>query len=206
MGLVLCFTLMASLGPPSTCVTPPTIILEPVVGNRNCHVKNSYEFASFIKGIKLMEDKELVPFDVVSLFMNIPVYLAIRVTEQRLSNDTTLAARTPLAVADIIVFLEFCLSSINFSFCSKHYCRVFGTTMGSPVSTIIANLVMEDVEQQALSSSTIKPSFWKRYVDYTISAMKKHEIPHFLAHVNSTEHESNSAITFLDTLFQTMGR
>ena len=41
-------------------------ILEPLVGNTNCHVKNSYEFASFIKDIKLTEDEELVSFDVVS--------------------------------------------------------------------------------------------------------------------------------------------
>ena len=93
-------------------------ILEPLVGNTNCHVKNSYEFASFIKDIKLTEDEELVSFDVVSLFTNIPVDLAIRVAEQRLSNDTTLAERTPLAVADIIQW--------NLSFTTTHFARKSG--------------------------------------------------------------------------------
>ena len=96
--------------------------------------------------------------------------------------------------------------STNFLFRGKH-CQVFGIIMGLPVSAIIANLVMEDAEQQALSSSAIKPSFSKRYDD-VILEMKKHEIPHLLAHVNSIEpsidftvgHESDSAITFLDTL------
>ena len=43
--------------------------------------------------------------------------------------------------------------------------------MGSPVSAVIANLVMEDVEQRALASSPVKPLFWKRYVDGVISAV-----------------------------------
>ena len=42
--------------------------------------------------------------------------------------------------------------------------------MGSPVSTVLANMVMEDVEQKAVDISQVKPLFWKRYVDDVISA------------------------------------
>ena len=47
--------------------------------------------------------------------------------------------------------------------------------MGSPVSTVIANMVMEDVEQKALVTSPVKPFFWKRYVDDVISAVSGNE-------------------------------
>ena len=49
--------------------------------------------------------------------------------------------------------------------------QVFGMAMDSPVSGVIANLVMEDVEQRALASSPVKPLFWKRYFDDVISAV-----------------------------------
>ena len=37
--------------------------------------------------------------------------------------------------------------------------KVFGTAMGSPVSAVIANMVIEDVEQRALATSPVKPFF-----------------------------------------------
>ena len=59
--------------------------------------------------------------------------------------------------------------------------------MGSPVSAVIANLVMEDIEQRALASSPVTPLFWKRYVDDGISAVSKNEVENLLNHLNSVE-------------------
>ena len=38
------------------------------------------------------------------------------------------------------------------------YKQVHGTTMGSPVSVVVANLVMEDVKERALHLNGIEPS------------------------------------------------
>ena len=54
--------------------------------------------------------------------------------------------------------------------------------MGSPVSAVIANMVMEDVEQKALATSPVKPFFWKRYVDDVISAVSGNEAERLLSH------------------------
>ena len=60
--------------------------------------------------------------------------------------------------------------------------------MGSPVSAVIANLVMEDVEQRALASVPVSLSFWKRFVvDDVISAVSRNEIDILLQHLNSIE-------------------
>ena len=59
--------------------------------------------------------------------------------------------------------------------------------MGPPVSAVIANLVMKHVEQRALTSSPVKPLFWKCYVDDVISAVSKSEVKNLLNHLNSVE-------------------
>jgi hypothetical protein len=87
-----------------------------------------------------------------------------------------------------------------------YYQQVFGTTMGSPVSAVIANLVMEDVEQRALASVPVSLSIWKRFVDDVISAVSRNEIGILLQHLNSIEpsiqftieREINGHLAFLD--------
>ena len=147
-----------------------TRILSPVVGNTDYTVKNSCEFADFIRDKTLNACEELVSFDVVSLFTKIPVDLAVKVAEERLREDASLGQRTSLPVEDIIHLLSFCLKTTQFTYNGTYYQQVFGTAMGSPVSAVIANMVMEDVEQRALATSPVKPFFWKRYVDDGISA------------------------------------
>ena len=57
-------------------------ILSPVVGNPVNTVKNSLEFADFLRGKTLDAEDELVSFDVVSLFTKIPIDLAIEVAKK----------------------------------------------------------------------------------------------------------------------------
>lgn len=59
--------------------------------------------------------------------------------------------------------------------------------MGSPVSVIVANLVIEDVEARALSSFTPPPLFWKHYVDGTCCTLPERDLDNFLIHLNSIE-------------------
>ena len=49
---------------------------------------------------------------------------------------------------DIIHLLSFCLRTTQFAYNGTYYQQVFGTAMGSPVSAVLANMVMEDVEHR----------------------------------------------------------
>ena len=116
--------------------------------------------------------------------LKIPVDLAVKVAEERLREDASLGQRTSLPVEDIIHLLSFCLKTTQFTYNGTYYQQVFGTAMGSPVSAVIANMVMEDVEQRALATSPVKPFFWKRYVDDVISAESGNEAERLLSHLN----------------------
>ena len=158
------------------------------------------------KNVCLKEDEELVSFDVVSLFTSIPVKLAIQVAKDLLSNDDTLQDRTTIPVDDIVGLLDFCLSSTNFKYNNNHYQQIFGTAMGSPVSAVTANLVMEDLEKRALSTSLSQPCFRKRYVDDLCAAVKSNLVLTLQNHLNNiepsiqftVERETERKISFLD--------
>jgi len=97
------------------------------------------------------------------LFTKVPIQLALNIAKQRLQSGPDLSQRTGLSTSDLIKGLEICLNSTNFTFRGKHYTQVFGTAMGSPVSSVVANLVMEDIETRALETFTDPPRLWKSY-------------------------------------------
>ena len=80
--------------------------------------------------------------------------------------------------------------------------------MGSPVSVVVANVVMEDIEEKAIRSFRNPPRIWKRYVDDTFVIMDQKEVGSFLSHINNLEEstkftmeiEDNGKIAFLDAL------
>ena len=81
-------------------------ILSPLVGNSSSYVRNSKAFTGFIKPQVLTSDELLVSFDVVSLFTNVPIYLATEVAQRRLRGDVDLKDRTGLSVEEVMKLLE----------------------------------------------------------------------------------------------------
>ena len=57
--------------------------------------------------------------------------------------------------------------------------------MGSPVSAVIANIYMEEFEEQAVTNVTCKPKVWKRYIDNTFTVLDQDHADGFLQHLNS---------------------
>jgi len=79
--------------------------------------------------------------------------------------------------------------------------------MESPVSAILANLVMEHIEEIAIGSVPHPPKWWYRYVDDSNVCLPQEHLAEFHQHLNSinkhiqftVEEEANNSIAFLDT-------
>ena len=89
-----------------------------------------------------------------------------------------------------------------------HYKQLYGTGMGSPVSVDVAEVVMQNIEEQALATYTRTVPLWLCYVDDTFNAVHKDRIDDFHKHLNrqnadiqfTIEIEENGKIPFLDCL------
>ena len=82
----------------------------------------------------------------------VPTDLAIRVACRRLEGDASLPEQTSLSVDDIVGLLSL-LEATFLSFRGELYQQVHGTAMGSPVSVVVANLMMEDAEESLVHLS-----------------------------------------------------
>ncbi|XP_072041101.1 uncharacterized protein [Amphiura filiformis] len=187
-------------------------ILGHLVGNTDHHVVNSKQLAEEMTGVLIAENDIFNSHDVVSLFTNTPIDKSLDIIKDRLEKDKTLNTRTNLTPDDIIQLLQFVLTTTYFSFRGSIYRQVFGAAMGSPVSPIVANLFMEWLEQEAITTAPLdcKPKLWRRYVDDILEIINKDSTQKLTDHLNTTdqsgnikftyEEEKEGQIPFLDTL------
>ncbi len=185
-------------------------LLSPLVGKSPYSIRNTAEWVERASSFTLEPDEELVSFDVqvVSLFTSIPTDVAVRVAYDRLCKDDGLVNRTALTPDQVRDMLLFCLNAIEFRFRDVFYKQIHGTAIGSPVSVVVANLVMEDLEDRALRTFLHTPRLYYRFVDDTIAALKSNLINDFHAHLNAqdssiqftVERYSQDGLPFLDTL------
>ena len=110
-----------------------------------------------------------------------PIDHTLKVVERRLSDDRTLIER-----ATTVTTHGTSLRSTYFKYQSKFYEQTDGAAMGSPLSAIIANLFMEQLEEEAIQSAPSQPAVWTRYVDYTFVIWQHgdEELARFHRHLN----------------------
>ncbi|XP_046468110.1 uncharacterized protein [Neodiprion pinetum] len=118
------------------------------------NVKDSCEFVNKIQNLNIPDDHLLVSLDVTYLFTNVPTDLAIDAVSRKCDQIKN-NIQIPL---DQLVW-------INITFKNVTYSQTFGFLMGSPLSPILSDLVMEDLKTRSLNSLKFKTTFYHRYVD-----------------------------------------
>nr|VZH95816.1 unnamed protein product [Spirometra erinaceieuropaei] len=167
-------------------------------------VASAYQFLERIKHRKLEPDESVVSFDVVLPFISIPQQLEIDVVDQLLAVRYEERDK-PLNSEHMLKLLRYCLKTY-FTFGGQMNEQTKGTIMGSPISGLIAEVVLQRVEH--LVFTKYQPKFWARYVDDNFVVVKTTEIEHLKELLNSVDPdiqftmkaETNNQLPFLDVL------
>ena len=149
----------------------------------------------------------LLSLDVSSLFTNIPSKLVIERLEKRC---LLIHQNCKIPFNEIVNCSKFLFENTFFSFNGSVYQQIEGTHMGSPISPLFADIVMNDLEVYCLkklkTDHNCIPLFYYRYVDDTILCVHKKHVDLIINTFNSYssnlqftfELEHNNRIHFLD--------
>nr|VZI30305.1 unnamed protein product [Spirometra erinaceieuropaei] len=115
-----------------------------------------------------------------------------------------------LRTKHLIDLLKHCLKTF-FTLNGAVYEQVKATPMGSPLSSLIAEAVLQRLE--ALTFDHYRPRLWVRYVDDTFVIINRDKIGEFRRHLNSIfpdiqftmEEERDCQLSFLDVLVRRNG-
>ncbi|BHF84727.1 hypothetical protein SprV_0902787800 [Sparganum proliferum] len=165
-------------------------------------ITNSQAFLEKIEGLKVSPDESILSFDVVALFSSIPHDLAIESVAQRLRDNPI-----ELPTHHVLEMLKLCLNNYC-QFDGKYYQQVKGTPMGSPISGLLAELVLQRLEQNVVQC--FQPKTWLRYVDDTFVIVKTCEVERFHQRLNGAfpalqftrEEAKGGTLPFLDVSIQ----
>ncbi|VDN17898.1 unnamed protein product [Dibothriocephalus latus] len=162
-------------------------------GNSTTLVQSASRFLEDLRGQTIQTDEIMVSFDVTSLFLHKRLEEAYEET------------RSPLKIKHIMRFFEFCQTTY-FTFVGEAYEQIRGTPMDSPISDLVAELGLQELENTAFNQ--YKPVFWRRYVDDTFVTIEKSMLQNFHKLLNgifpdiqfTREEEKEQRLPLLDVL------
>ena len=141
------------------------------------HINNSFELKQKFNSVIVPNYYILLSLDVTSLFTNIPLQLVLDSLNKRFDSIHNKCKRP---FVEIVECTKFLFANTFFSFNNNYYRQIEGTPMGSPISPLFANMVMDDLEMNCLSTlkekHNVNPLLYFRYVDDTIMCINKKHI------------------------------
>jgi hypothetical protein len=177
-------------------------------------IKNSIILSQKLQHLTLPPNSKLVSFDVKNLFTSVPVQKTLLLTRDILRDcniDNSVSS-------ELHCLMELCANQNYFLYNKKFYHQTDGLAMGSPLSPVLAEIFMDNLECQLFDSGHPLLSnifYWYRYVDDIICCWtgSVRQLDNFLnllnaQHPNITftvEIESNKQLNFLDLSISIVG-
>ncbi|BHF78071.1 hypothetical protein SprV_0602118100 [Sparganum proliferum] len=167
-------------------------------------VSSPAQFLVKLEGVSLRLNGVMVSFDVTPLFNSIPQHLAIETVELLLQSKYS-ETENHVGHDQVLQLLKSCLRTY-FVIDRTIYEQVKGTPMGSPISGLIVEAVLQRLESLVFQHQ--RPKFWTWYVDDTFVVIERDKMLTFKERLNSVfpdiqftkEKEKNNQLAFLDVL------
>ena len=185
-------------------------IIKHYAENNTYRIKNSEDFVDRVKDLHVAEDEMMVSFDVVALYPSIPQEEAISLVRHHLEQDLELRDKTKMTPNEVIELFEICVNYTYFVFNKKLYAQVEGLAIGASTSGFAADIFMERIEKNALSSIAHPPKIWCRFVDDTFTIILIIIYVALLDALNSQHHrikvtseiQTENKLSFLEVMTQ----
>ncbi|UYV70977.1 hypothetical protein LAZ67_8001303 [Cordylochernes scorpioides] len=180
-------------------------LLKPLVKTHNLYsVQDPSDFFTRLKNVPQPRGLTMSTFDVTSLFLCLPHSLIIDGLEQLLSSST-LPSNDQKTILDLFTI---CLDMNALEFNGCFFVQMRGSPMGSPLSTIAAEIVMSNLDQWLVSHNHLGIEMWSRYVDDIFCLHRDTDHLPILTVLNSYHHDLRfthnpscfNCIPFLDVL------
>jgi hypothetical protein len=169
------------------------------------NIKNSYEAADKLHNYRLPNGYILVSLDVVSLFPSVPLTLIVRAIDKHWDEIKNYTKIAKLMFIDLI---QLCYKNSFCQYNNQCYRQIFGLPMGSPLSCILADYVMNDIMTDIFEKITENIDIKFKYVDDLLLSIPEDKVDDILNKFNNynkfmkftIETEKNGEIPYLDML------
>lgn len=147
-------------------------------------IKNSKELIEKLKNVDINKNTILVTIDVKDMYTNISIRRVIELIKSNRMKEYQYKGQ-------LIKNIEVCMEQNYFRFNNKYYIQTRGLPMGSSLSPIMAEIYMNNFEEQVIQKSEYKNKIkkWIRYVDDVLIIWEGDmaEIKEFIEELNKIE-------------------
>lgn len=169
------------------------------------YVRDTFHFAKTVNNFILPADYTLISLDVVNLFGNLDKHDVIKVIKEKwnqIKNHTQINMELFLEIVSFLLENNYC------TYKGEFFQQIFGCAMGSKLSPILAQYVMDHLIESCVKKIPFKILLLKKFVDDLFMAIPKNEIANILKYFNShsknlqftiEKEDSEQCVPFLDT-------
>lgn len=159
-----------------------------LVWNQTYSLQNTYELIDKIQNIQIPNKSIFISFDITNMYSNIPIAETLQILHKDLSENVLIDKQD---IDDIMKLTKTTLKQSYFQYESNYYIQKDGLAMGSPLSGLLADIFMHNLETTKImnNSNPFKKNimYWHRYVDDIICLFEGNETEsqNFLDFLNS---------------------